>query len=74
MHEAKTHLSRLAEEAVQGEDIVIAKNGKPFVRLVPVRERCPIIFGLGKGKIRCPDDFNDPLPEDILRGFEGGLD
>ncbi len=65
--EAKTQLSKLIELAEKGEDVVIARNGKPVVRLTrlePVKK--PIIFGLMKGKIWVADDFDAPLPEDFL--------
>lgn len=70
LHAAKTHLSRLVEDAAKGEDIVIAKAGKPMVRLVPVaksdRKR---ISGSMKGKIRIGKDFDAPLPDDLARAF-----
>lgn len=72
MHDAKTQLSRLAERAAQGEEIVIARNGRPLARLVPLeRPRKPIEFGFWKGKVRMSDDFDAPLPPDIQRYFEG---
>jgi prevent-host-death family protein len=70
LHAAKTHLSRLVDEAVKGEDVVIAKAGKPVVRLVPVVERRRRAgFGADKGKIRIRGDFDAPLPGDLLRLF-----
>ena len=71
IHEAKTHLSRLVDEAVNGKDIVIAKAGKPMVRLVPVApaKRRRTGFGELKGKIWISDDFDAPLPDDMLRAF-----
>ena len=70
LHAAKTHLSRLVDEAAKGEDVVIAKNGKPIVRLTPVavggRRR---IAGSLKGKIWISDDFDAPLPDDLARAF-----
>ena len=71
LHAAKTHLSRLVDEAAAGEDVVIAKAGKPMVRLVPVattpaRRRTS---GALKGKIRIDADFDAPLPAAIARGF-----
>ena len=72
MHEAKTQLSRLVELALQGELIVIARNGKPLVRLVPVKQGlAPRRLGSMEGQIIISDDFDDPLPEDLLRLFEG---
>jgi prevent-host-death family protein len=70
IHAAKTHLSSLVDQAVRGEDIVIARAGKPMVRLVPV-EKPPRVLGQLDGKLTIPDDFDDPLPEDILALFEG---
>lgn len=70
LHAAKTHLSRLVDEAAAGEEIVIAKAGKPMVRLVPfVAKRRRTGFGADKGKIWISDDFDAPLPDDILRAF-----
>jgi prevent-host-death family protein len=67
---AKTHLSRLVDEAAAGQDIVIAKNGKPMVRLVPVPSRTRRTgFGSVKGRIRIGEDFDAPLPDSLLRAF-----
>jgi prevent-host-death family protein len=70
LHAAKTHLSRLVDEAVQGQDIVIARAGKPLVRLTPVVARARRIgYGADKGRIRIKGDFDAPLPDDLLRAF-----
>jgi len=69
LHAAKTHLSRLVDEAANGREIVIAKAGKPMVRLVPVRSRARRGFGDLKGRIRMTADFDAPLPADLLRRF-----
>jgi prevent-host-death family protein len=64
IHEAKTHLSRLLERVQAGEEITIAKAGKPIAQLVPVAARAkkrPI--GMDRGKIFIREDFDDPLPE-----------
>lgn len=67
IHEAKTHLSRLVDQAAAGKEIVIAKAGKPMARLVPlVQEPKPKKFGLLKGKIWIAEDFDAPLPADFL--------
>jgi prevent-host-death family protein len=71
MHDAKTHLSRLAERAAQGEEIVIARNGQPLARLVPAADRRPRRVGFAAGRIHVREDFDDPLPEDIQAAFEG---
>ncbi len=72
MHEAKTHLSRLAERAANGEEIVIARGGRPLAKLVPVPDRPPRKLGVLHGRVRIGPDFDAPLPEDVQRGFEGG--
>jgi prevent-host-death family protein len=70
LHAAKTHLSRLVDEAVSGKEVVIAKAGKPMVRLVPVApNRRRTGFGEDRGKIWIADDFDAPLPDDLLRAF-----
>lgn len=73
IHAAKTHLSRLVDEAAAGEDVVIAKAGKPLVRLVPLvpAERPKRRLGLLAGRARIPDDFDAPLPDEVLDAFEG---
>jgi prevent-host-death family protein len=72
MHEAKTQLSKLAERAANGEEILIARNGRPVAKLGPLdTPRKERKFGLLKGKIWMSDDFDDPLPWEIQRYFEG---
>jgi prevent-host-death family protein len=72
IHTAKTHLSRLLEEVAAGEEIVIAKAGKPVARLLPYApKREPRQPDLLKGKIWIADDFDDPLPEEIMAAFRG---
>ena len=68
VHEAKTHLSRLLDRAHAGEEIVIAKNGKPYARLAPLAAPSSRVPGLLHGEVE--DAFFDPLPEDELRGWE----
>ncbi len=72
IHEAKTQFSRLVDAAAGGEEIIIAKAGKPAARLVPM-ERVKVTrrFGGLKGKIRIADDFDAPLPDDVVAAFEG---
>lgn len=72
IHDAKTHLSRLAEQAGAGEEIIIAKSGRPVARLVPL-EHGPAVRkkGLLKGKIKIGDDFDHPLPDEVIDLFEG---
>ena len=65
IHEAKTHLSRLLEAVAAGEEVVIAKSGKPVARLVEYREKKPRQLGTMKGKIKIMDNFDDPLPPEM---------
>jgi prevent-host-death family protein len=72
VHEAKTHFSRLLDRVQEGEEFVIAKAGRPVARLGPLarpgkRRR----LGLLDGKLKIPDDFNAPLPEEVVAAFEG---
>jgi prevent-host-death family protein len=63
IHEAKTHFSKLIEEVERGEEIVIARAGKPVAKLVPIEaEPPPRKLGFLKGQIWMSDDFDDPLP------------
>jgi prevent-host-death family protein len=69
IHEAKTQLSKLVERALEGEEVIIARAGKPAVRLVPILQSdTPRKGGQWKGKVRIAEDF-DELPEDIARSF-----
>lgn len=72
IYDAKTRLSQLVDKAAAGEDVVVSRNGKPLVRItrleVPKRR---IKFGLLKGKLTVPVDFDAPLPDEVVAGFEG---
>lgn len=70
IHEAKTQLSKLVEAAAQGEEIIIAKAGKPVARLVSIQPNPVRNPGSLKGKIRISDDFDAPLPEAVQAAFE----
>jgi len=64
IYEAKTHLSRLIQKTLEGEEVIIAKSGKPLVKLVPAdSEKRKVKFGLLKGKIKIAEDFNEFGPE-----------
>ena len=72
LYEARTRLSRLVDRAAKGEEIVIAKDGVPRAKLVPLRRpagrrRRP---GGWEGKVRISDDFDAPLPAEVLAAFE----
>lgn len=72
MHEAKTHLSRLVDEASAGEEIVLAKAGKPVARLGPLQmARKRRRLGALAGRFTVPKNFDAPLPEEVLADFEG---
>jgi prevent-host-death family protein len=79
IHDAKTHFSRLVEDVNGGEEIVIARNGKPVAKLVPFQPapagamRRKREMGWGCGLIAVTDDFDAPLPDGVLRQF-GVLD
>jgi prevent-host-death family protein len=71
MHEAKSNLSKLVEEALAGEEVVIARAGNPVVRLLPIqRDTRPREPGRLKGQVRIAPDF-DATPEEVIRTFEG---
>lgn len=64
IHEAKTHLSRLVDEAVRGGEVIIARANKPLVKLVPVEEARPARrLGTAAGEVRMSEDFDEPLPD-----------
>lgn len=68
VHEAKTHLSRLADV---GQEVEILHSGEAVARLVPARQLPVLQFGTDAGLFEVPENFDDPLPEEILRGFAG---
>lgn len=72
IHEAKTQLSRLIESVEAGEEVVIARAGKPVARLVPLEPTPPRRrLGSLEGKFTVPDNFGAPLPDDVIALFEG---
>jgi prevent-host-death family protein len=75
IHEAKTHLSRLVDRAAQGEEFIIAKAGKPLVKVVPLDTRdtaTPRRLGFLEGEFNVPDDFDSMGREEIERLFGAG--
>jgi prevent-host-death family protein len=72
IHEAKTHLSRLLIRVSGGEEVIIARAGKPVARLVPIAEK-PVRRepGSAAGQVVIMPDFDAPLPDDIIQAFEG---
>lgn len=74
IHEAKTHLSRFVDQAAAGEEILIARAGKPIARLVPLETDSdkPRILGQGKGRFSLPENFSQLHQDAIQRMFESG--
>ena len=71
VHEAKTHLSRLIEKVLAGEEVVITRNREAVVRLEPVRAAAVRRPGRLKGLVHLDDSFFEPLPDDELKAWEG---
>lgn len=72
IHKAKTHLSRLLEDVAAGKEVIIAKDGRPAARLVPIEvEKRPRKPGYLRGKLRVASDFDATLPASVLKNFEG---
>ena len=71
VHEAKSQLSKLLARVERGEEVTIARAGKPVARLVASRPSVPRSPGRLKGRFKVPASFFEPLPEELLRAFEG---
>ncbi len=72
IHKAKTHLSRLVEDVAAGKEVIIAKDGQPAARLVPIEVQKAVRKpGYLRGKVRIASDFDAVLPASVLKGFEG---
>jgi len=73
LYDAKTQLSSLVDRAAAGEEFILAKAGRPLARLVPYSARTtPRVPGGLEGQVWISDDFNDPLPGEIMDAFNGG--
>jgi antitoxin (DNA-binding transcriptional repressor) of toxin-antitoxin stability system len=70
IYEAKTHFSKLIEAVIQGEEVIIAKAGKPVAKIERFQSKPKRRFGVLKGKIKIAEDFDEPLPENIIADFE----
>lgn len=70
VHEAKTHLSRLLRRVALGEEILISRGGEPIARLVPATRGKKRTLGTDRGLYEVPDDFDAPLPDDVIADFE----
>ncbi len=73
IHEAKTHFSRLLQRVANGEEVTIARAGVPVARLVPVVQKQAVRpLGFARGEVWVADDFDAPLPDELLKQFYGG--
>jgi prevent-host-death family protein len=73
IHQAKTHFSRLLRRVATGEDVTIARAGVPVARLVPVVQKQNVRpLGFARGEVWVADDFDAPLPDELLKQFYGG--
>jgi prevent-host-death family protein len=74
IHEAKTHLSRLLQRVAAGEEVTIARSGVPVARLVPIEPKKDAArpLGFARGQVWVADDFDAPLPDELLKAFYGG--
>ena len=70
VHEAKTNLSRLLADVVAGHEVTITNRGEPVARLVPVADSSARVLGSDRGTFVVPDDFDSPLPDDVIAAFE----
>ncbi|MBP7074117.1 MAG: type II toxin-antitoxin system Phd/YefM family antitoxin [Rhabdochlamydiaceae bacterium] len=71
IHEAKTHFSKLIDAVIHGNEVIIAMAGRPVAKLGPITKKPKRRPGVLKGKIKISKTFNEPLPEQLLRDFEG---
>lgn len=72
IYEAKTHFSKYVEEAEAGKEVIIARGGKQVAKLTPIKpNKRPIRFGVLKGSVKVAADFDAPLVDEIVAGFEG---
>jgi len=72
IYEAKTHLSKLVDQAAGGEDVIISRAGKPVARLTRLKEaKRTVRFGLLKGAVKIAKDFDAPLPDEMQAQFDG---
>jgi prevent-host-death family protein len=72
VYNAKTQLSRLLDRAAEGEEIVITRHGRPIAKLVAAEPAGPPrTLGRMRGSVRMADDFDAPLPDEVLDAFEG---
>ena len=70
IHEAKTHFSKLLRRVAAGDEVIIARAGRPIAKIVGIESERPRRFGTDRGVFEVPEDFDAPLPEGLLDDFE----
>lgn len=70
IHEAKTHFSKLLARVAAGEEVIITRAGKPIAKLVPMHTSAPRQLGMDAGKVEIAEDFDAPLPPEMMTAFE----
>ncbi|HEU0087021.1 MAG TPA: type II toxin-antitoxin system prevent-host-death family antitoxin [Pseudonocardiaceae bacterium] len=70
VHEVKTTLSELLRRIAAGEEVTITRGGEPVAMITPVPRREPRVLGRNRGLFEVPEDFDAPLPDDVLAAFE----
>jgi len=71
VHETKTRLSQLLRQVAAGEEVIITRAGKPVARIVPIEQRASRQLGRDRGLFEVPDDFDAPLPDEVIEAFGG---
>jgi len=73
IHQAKTHFSRLLQRVANGEEVTIARAGVPIAKLVAIEPKTKVRpLGMDRGRVWVADDFDAPLPDELLKAFYGG--
>jgi prevent-host-death family protein len=70
VHEAKTTLSELLRRVAAGDEVTITRGGEPIAMIIPVQRSEPRVLGRDRGLFEVPEDFDSPLPDDVLATFE----
>lgn len=72
IYDAKTHLSKLVDQAAAGVDVIVSRNNKPIARITQLEQaKRRIVFGVLQGQVQVATDFDALLSNDVLAGFEG---
>jgi prevent-host-death family protein len=71
VHQAKTNLSKLLRRVAAGEEIIIMRSGQPIAKLIPLKPAGRRELGVDAGIYTAPEDFDAPLPDEVVASFEG---